>query len=140
MQYCTPGGPLTVRDSFLQLKKAYRNNNSSLFLKTLSSRTRTRIEQHVVLIQQMPDKARGELAAQYNIKKEKFDQLTIKDYILIQITLQKKQQRDPSFKALQEKIHTIQSAKEEALIFTTSGVALRFVKEGPYWFCDFKNL
>lgn len=130
---CKPAGPLTPEDAFAQMRESIEEKNSKKIISLLSQESLMKIDNVVKRINEMSDEAVEVFAKKNNINSSKLKNLSIEDYITIQIFLSEKKGDSGLRKAFKSTIVKVEESETSAVIIVENGVKVYFVKESPYW-------
>jgi hypothetical protein len=137
---CKPQGPLTPEDAFERLKKAYSHEDIEAIEDLLSRQSRFKISKMIRMIAQMDEHQIRALAIRFGITIDRLKNLTIRDYLSLQLALGKKIGDDILRDVTRYKIIGKDIRGDSAVIQVENGMELNFIKEGPYWRLDIEDL
>lgn len=132
-------GSLSPEEAFASLKSAYLNSDAGSLENLLSGRSKEKIKTIIAIISSMNESQLKALSERFNANIDNLKNLSIKDYLSMQISQSKK-----SGSILKEitkhKIIGIDEKDTEAVVRIENGMEIYFVKEGPYWKFDMEEL
>jgi hypothetical protein len=137
---CKPRGPLTPEDAFDRLKDAYSHEDIEAIENLLSRQSRFKILKIIRMISQMDEDQLRALAIRFGITIDRLKNLTIRDYLSLQLVLGKKIGEDILKDVTRYKIIGKDIRGNSAVIQLENGMELNFTKEGPYWKLDIEDL
>ncbi len=131
---CSPGGALTPREAFIQLRLAYVNSDPKMMMGCLSSKSLKSLSDAAQLMQGMREDRRQALADYYGVASLRKKQITPEDCLLVHFSMERK---SPAVsRAVRHRIIDIERNGTAATVRVENGMDLRFVREGPYWKFD----
>jgi hypothetical protein len=137
---CKPQGPLTPEDAFERLKDAYSHEDIDAIEDLLSKQSRFKILKMTRMIAQMDEDQLRALAIRFGVTIDRLKNLTIRDYLSLQVGLGKKIGDDILKDVTRYKIIGKDIRGDSAVIQVENGMELNFTKEGPYWKLDIEDL
>ncbi len=137
---CKPRGPLTPEDAFNRLKEAYSQEDIEAIENLLSKQSRVKIFKIIRMIAQMDEDQLRALAVRFGVTIDMLKNLTIRDYLTLQLSLGKKIGLDVIKEITRYKIIGKDIRGDSAVIRVENGMELNFTKEGPYWKLDIGDL
>ncbi len=135
---CSPGGPVTPKESFNELLDSIESRDYRSFYSSLSSETKKKIKTYISSLKSLNDRQKKSVSASYGLSVNELLALNSSEMAaLIFIS-------DRSNSSLVDlygaKIRALKIYNKYAEIETHRGVKLSFVKEGPYWKVDLSDL
>lgn len=137
---CKPRGPLTPEDAFNRLKEAYAHEDIEAIENLLSRQSRVKIFRIIRMIAEMDENQIRALAVRFGVTIDMLKNLTIRDYLSLQLALGKKIGEDVIKDITRYKIIGKDILGDSAVIRVENGMELNFIKEGPYWKLDIGDL
>ncbi|MDY6935815.1 MAG: hypothetical protein SVZ03_16550 [Spirochaetota bacterium] len=137
---CKLEGALTPEEAFDLFTNAYYKSDADKVLNLLSEESKEKINEIIKMISSMRDDQKKSLSEKFGINIEIMNKLTIKDYISLQLTIGKASGNDVIMEINKHKIIGIDQNGTRAVVRVENGMELNFVKEGPYWKLDMKEL
>ena len=135
---CSKGGPLTPLETFNEIRSAVERSDSGAILKNLSSSSIAKIDSLDSMIKQMRDDQKKTLAKLYNCEPSKLESMKRADYVSLYFFV--KHASADLGAVFREQVVTVDVDGARAVIRTSSGIELGFVREGPYWKLDISDL
>lgn len=133
---CKPRGALTPEDAFIMLRDAYSRNDSAAIENLLSRRSRKKVETIITVISQMDDARLRALAMRFDVTVDRLRDMTIRDFLSLELMLGKKIGEDILADATRYEIIAKDVKGNRAILRVENGMEISFVKEGPYWKLD----
>ena len=133
---CKPRGALTPEDAFMMLKEAYSRNDSAAIENLLSRRSTKKIDKIITLISHMDDAQLRALATRFDVPVDRLRDMTIRDFLSLELMLGKKIGGDVLADATRYEIIGKDVKGGRTILRVENGLELAFVKEGPYWKLD----
>lgn len=130
--------PISPKEAFLQTKHAYQTHNAKKILELLSKNSIKNIKKAINSIESMTPAARQSFSKKLGLNNRKLANLSVEDFILIQLKLNKIHNSD-IYTAFNTNIVSIKEYKNKAIVQTENNIELLFVKNGPYWLFDLAN-
>lgn len=137
---CKAAGPLTPEDAYNSLKKAYVKGDAGKIESLLSERSKEKIKSMTGIISSMKESQLEALARNFDTDTEKLKNLSVKDYLELQLSLGERIGEGTLMEIMKQKIAGIDSGKDTAVVRIENGMELSFVKEGAYWKFDMEEL
>ncbi len=137
---CAPKGPLTPELTFAMLKDAYMDNDADAFLGLISSESRNRIDQITAMMREMDAEQVKAFSEKFNITPERIKRITAKDYIALQLNIDRQPGNDMLGIILTSQIVRKKGGQKRCALQAANGMELSFVKEGAYWKLDMNDL
>ncbi|MCP4138216.1 MAG: hypothetical protein GY754_45055 [bacterium] len=134
---CKAQGPLTPEDAFLALKETVRKPKGVDFAGLLSEKSNKEIARTAQMVAGMEGKQLETLAATYGVAPERLKKLSVNDFTRLYIYRKK---GNVVKTAVSFTISSIDREDKRAFVHVENGMALPFVKEGPYWKLDLAGL
>lgn len=131
---CAPGGAVTPREAFMQLRAAYLRSDTDALAQCLSKSSMDQFTRAMKLMGTMEEKRRDAVADLYGIPRQNLAKCTLKDVLDMHF---KQEKLTPSVsRAVRFDIVDIERKHGRARVKVQNGMELMFVKEGPYWKFD----
>lgn len=137
---CKPDGPITPEDAFNRLRESYMKDDAESIEHMLSGKSREKISRIINMIKRMDKRQIKALSSRFNLSVDKLKDLTVKDYITLQLSLGKDIGGDTIREIINSKIIWKDVRNNQAVIRVENGMELNFEKEGPYWRLDIRDL
>ncbi len=137
---CKAGGPLTPEEAFNSLKSAYVKGDAGKIESLLSVRSIEKIKGIIGMMSSMKESQLEALARNFNTDPDALKDLSVKDYLELQLSLGKKIGDDTLKEITKNKIAGIDVNGNTAVIRIENGMEFSFVKEGVYWKFDMEEL
>ena len=137
---CKSKGALTPEEAFKSLTSAYSKSDVEAVVKLLSLGSKEKIRKIIKMIASMNDTQLTSLSERFGVSVEKMKNLTVRDYMSIQLAIGKKLGGDIIIESNKYSIVGIDVKGERANVRVENGMELSFVKEGPYWKFDMEDL
>jgi hypothetical protein len=133
MVSCKYRGSLTPEDAFNDLKTAYAKSDAGTVTAMLSSKSLVRIQNIIKSFREMSDEQLQSLSGVLGVEAGKLRNITIKEYIAVQMAAGKKSGGDSVRELLNYKIVGSNINGNTATVRAENGMELSFEKDGPYW-------
>ncbi|MBN1498555.1 MAG: hypothetical protein JW982_00230 [Spirochaetes bacterium] len=133
---CKPSGPVTPEDSFIEIKKAYADDNIEIFLTLLSKESLIKINEARNKISDMDENSRKGFASYYGLKPDALKNISTADLIKIQFIFMKANKTDLHKALTSEAVSKIIRNETSAEIMMSNGITMKFIREYPYWKMD----
>ncbi|MBN2400896.1 MAG: hypothetical protein JXN64_00710 [Spirochaetes bacterium] len=137
---CKAEGPRSPEEAFDSFKNAYINSNTEQIEKLLSERSKEKIRAIIKMISSMNDSQLKALSKKFNTSVDGLRNLSIKDYLNIQLFIATMTEDDLFREILKHKIIGVDVRDRTAVVRVENGMELNFVKEGRYWKFDLEEL
>lgn len=137
---CKSKGPLSPEEAFIALKDAYLKSDAGRIEQLLSEGSIARIRKMIMMISSMPDFQLEALGKSFNTNADTLRNLSVKDYLSLQLSLSNKIGEDTFKEITNYNIVGIDQKDSIANVRIENGMELVFVKEGPYWKFDMDEL
>lgn len=134
---CSPGGPLTPREAFVQVRHAYTRSDTAMLMNSLSAGSLRAMDGAAALINTMGPRQRAAVLASSGIRSDGSSKVTRREILLMH--LERERQSPAVLLALRHDITGIDREKERAVVTVDNGMRLYFVREGPYWKFDLRS-
>jgi len=135
---CSKGGPLTPSDTFNVIKNAADRNDKEVLMLHLSSGSREKIDEFIRLTAKLSDTQLKAIAHSENISVEKIRNMNPADCTALYFS--RSRYGNSLAEIFNDDIISIDVNGDSAVIKTSGGFELNFVREGPYWKFDLTNL
>jgi hypothetical protein len=137
---CKSEGPSSPEEAFDSFKSAYIKSDAAEIEKLLSERSKEKIRVIIKMISLMNETQLRALAKKFNTDADSLKNLSVKDYIIIQIYTGKLIEDDLFKEIVKNKIIGVDIKDRTGVARLENGMELAFVKEGPYWKFDMEEL
>lgn len=137
---CKSEGPLSPKEAFTRYKNAYEKSDGNEMEKLLSERSKEKIRIIIKMFTQMNYPQLKALGEKFGTNIEKLKNLSVGDYLSIQLTMGKNNSDDIFSEIAKQKIIGVDIKDNMAIARIENGMELVFVKEGRYWKFDIDEL
>ncbi|MBN2040850.1 MAG: hypothetical protein JW864_12475 [Spirochaetes bacterium] len=137
---CKSGGALSPEEAYFSLRDAFIKSDAGKVEKLLSERSILKIGKIIDMISSMPDSQLEALGRSFSTDAASLKNLTVKNYLALQMSLSKKISEDIFKEIIKNDIVGIDQYDSTANVRMENGMELIFVKEGPYWKFDMEEL
>jgi hypothetical protein len=137
---CKSEGPASPEEAFDYFKSAYVKSDGAQIEKVLSERSKEKIRAITKMFTVMDASQLGALAKKFNINADMIKNISIKDYLNIQISIGKTVENDFLNEITKYKIIGVDINNGKAVGRLENGMELAFVKEGGFWKFDLEEL
>lgn len=138
MLCCGKGGPLTPSDTFMVIRTAADRNDRELILQNLSSGSLEKIDEFIRLTAKLSDTQLKAIALSESIPVEKIK--SMKPAECTALYFSRNRYGNSLADIFNEDIVAVDVIGSSAVIKTSGGFELDFVREGPYWKFDLSRL
>ncbi|HOP63589.1 MAG TPA: hypothetical protein PK358_03780 [Spirochaetota bacterium] len=135
---CGSGGPLTPSDTFKIIRKAADSNDRAVILKNLSAGSIEKINDFIRLTARLSDSQLKALALSENVPIEKISGMKPAECTALYFS--RNRYGNSLADIFNEDIVSVDVKGKYAVIKTSGGYELDFVREGPYWKFDITRL
>jgi len=135
MSGCTPQAALTPQAAFHDLQQAFLRSDAAALERQLSTASVKRVRRMASLFSNMDDRQRAAVAKRLQIDEERIKRLSVRDWCALAVRMDKGLREAASCR-----IVGIDRSDGRATIRVDNGMELYFVKEGPYWKLDIRDL
>lgn len=135
---CARGGPLTPSDTFMVIRDAADRNDREVILKNLSSESLEKINEFIRLSAKLSDTQLRAIAHSENIPAEKIKSMKPSECTALYFS--RNRYGNSLADIFNEEIVAVDVDGSSAIIKTSGGFELDFVREGPYWKFDLSRL
>jgi hypothetical protein len=137
---CKSDGPVSPEEAYDYLKSAYVKSDAGQIEKLLSERSKEKIRTIINMISLMNEFQLKAISKKFNTSIDGLKNLSIKNYLDIQLFIAKPIENDLSKEIIKNKIIGVDINDKKAVARLENGMRLNFVKEGPYWKFDMEEL
>ncbi len=137
---CKTEGPQTPEDAFKYLKDAYQRSNAGDIVSILSKGSIDKVKKIIKMISLMDERQLRSLAERFGVTVDKLKNLSVNDYMTLQLTIGKKVRSDTISEIIKYKVVGIDTINNKATVRVENGMELIFVKEDKFWKFDMKEL
>lgn len=137
---CKSQGALTPEQAFNSLRTAYDKSDAEAIVHILSSGSKDKVREIIRMIIAMDEAQLKSLSERFGVNVNKMRNLSIKDYISIQLSMGRRLGEDIIGNITKHKIIGIDVNGNRATIRVENGMELDFIKEGIYWKFDMEEL
>ena len=137
---CKSEGPATSEEAFNLLKSAYSKSDAGELEKLLSARSLEKAQAIIGMFSLMNDTQLKALSKKFNTMPESLKNLSVRDYLNIQLSIGRTAENDLSKEILKSGIIGVDVEDRKAVARLENGMKLVFVKEGSYWKFDMEEL
>lgn len=135
---CAKGGPLTPADTFMVIRSAADKNDRDVIFRNLSSESIKKINEFVSLTAKLNDTQIKAIAMSENIPAEKLK--SMKPAECTTLYFSRNRYGHSLSDIFNEDIVAVDVNGDTAVVKTSGGFELDFVREGPYWKFDLSRL
>lgn len=135
---CARGGPLTPADTFMVIREAADRNDRVVILQNLSAESLEKINEFINLTARLSDTQMKAIAMSENIPAEKLKSLKPEECTALYFS--RNRYGHSLSDIFNEDIVAVDVSGSTAVIKTSGGFELDFVREGPYWKFDLSRL
>jgi hypothetical protein len=135
---CAPQAALTPQAAFHDLKEAFRTSDAAALERQLSAGSVKKIRRMASLVSRMDERQRAALAVKLGVSGERLGRLAVRDWCAF--TLAADAGGGGLRAAAAANIVGVDSRGDRATVRVDNGMAIPFVKEGPYWKLDMMRL
>lgn len=135
---CAKGGPLTPADTFAVIKNAVDRNDKEVIMQNLSSVSIEKIDEFISLTAKLSDTQLKAIALSENIPAEKIRKMNPADCTALYFS--RNRYGNSLADIFNDEIIAVDVNGSSAVIKTSGGFELDFVREGPYWKFDLSKL
>lgn len=135
---CAKGGPLTPTDTFMKIREAADRNDRETILNNLSSESLAKIDEFIRLSAKLNNTQLKAIAHSENIPAEKIK--SMKPAECTALYFSRNRYGNSLADIFNEEIVAVDVEGASAVIKTSGGFELDFVREGPYWKFDLSRL
>jgi hypothetical protein len=134
---CSPGGPLTPREAFIQVRHAYTRSDPAMLLNSLSARSLRAMDGAAAIINGMEAGQRAAVLRASGFRGDGPSKVTRREIMLMHLARERK---SPAvLLAVRRNVTGIAREKDRAVVTVDNGMDLYFVREGPYWKFDLRS-
>jgi len=137
---CKSQGALTPEEAFTSLRTAYSNSDSQGVVDILSKESIEKIRRVINMISNFGKNQLKCFSKITGLDTTSLMNLSVRDYISLQIAIGKRLGEDVIREASQYNIIEVAFKKNRAVIKVENGLELNFIKEGAYWKFDIDDL
>ncbi|GEM_PF-1219255 len=135
---CAKGGPLTPSDTFMVIKNAADSNDREVIMQHLSSESLEKINEFIKLTAKLSDTQLKAIAHSENISPDKIRKMNPADCTALYFS--RNRYGNSLADIFNDEIVAVDVRGSSAVIKTSGGYELDFVREGPYWKFDLSRL
>jgi len=135
---CAKGGPLSPSDTFMAIKEAAERNDREVIMRHLSAESLEKIDQFIKLTVKLSDTQLKAIALSENIPVEKIRKMNPADCTALYFS--RNRYGNSLADIFNDEIIAVDVIGSSAVIKTSGGFELDFVREGPYWKFDLSRL
>ncbi len=137
---CSSDGPASPEEAFDHFKSAYVKFDGARMEKVLSERSKEKIRTIIKMFSLMDKSQLNALGKKFNKDADSLKNISVRDYLNIQISIGKTTEDDLLREITKYKITGVDTGNGKASARLENGMELAFVKEGPYWKFDMEEL
>jgi hypothetical protein len=137
---CKSEGPVSPEEAYDYLKSAYIKSDAGQIEKLLSERSKEKIQTIIKMISSMNEFQLKALSKKFNTSIDGLKNLSVKNYLEIQLFIGKSIEDDLSKEIIKNKIIGVDIKDRKAVARLENGMKLNFVREGSYWKFDMEEL
>lgn len=135
---CAKGGPLTPSDTFQVIKEAAGKNDREVLMRHLSTESLEKIDEFIKLTVKLSDTQLKAIALSENIPPDKIRNMNPADCTALYFS--RSRYGNSLADIFNDEIVAVDVSGSSAVIKTSGGYELDFVREGPYWKFDLSRL
>ncbi|MFH0976717.1 MAG: hypothetical protein V1874_13115 [Spirochaetota bacterium] len=137
---CKTEGPQSPEEAFDFLKNAYSKSDAGAVEKIISEKSKAKIAAIIKLFSSMEESQLKALGKKFNVEPGKLKNLSVIDFLSIQISTEVNNEKDALKDTLKQKLAGVDNKEGKAVVRTENGVELLFVKENGSWKFDMEEL
>ncbi len=137
---CKSEGALTPEQAFNKLRNAYQNSDAGAVVAILSTGSNNKVKEIIAMIAAMDENQLKSLSERFEVTVDKMKNLSVKDYIALQLSMGEKIGGDILKEITKHEIIGTDKNERTAVVRVGNGMEIVFVKEGKYWKFDMKDL
>lgn len=135
---CAKGGPLTPSDTFMVIKDAAERNDREVIMSHLSTGSIEKIDEFIKLTAKLSDTQLKAIAHSENIPVDKIRNMNPADCTALYFS--RNRYGNSLADIFNDDIIAVDVNGSSAVVKTSGGFELDFVREGPYWKFDLSKL
>jgi hypothetical protein len=128
---CANGGPLTPSDAFMVIKDAAEKNDRGVIMQHLSAESLDKIDEFIKLTVKLSDTQLKAIAHSENIPVDKIRNMNPADCTALYFA--RNRYGNSLADIFNDEIIAVDVNGSSAVVKTSGGFDLDFVREGPYW-------